>query len=98
MMVGLPLRSLPGGSVNTEGAYEWGPLETTQFNLGGFWVKYNFEGYEDKPGSESGGGGGFGGGDPVNMDAGVAGSAGGMGVAGNGPLPDKIVQFHLVGG
>ena len=56
VMVGLPLRSLPGGSVNTEGAYEWGPLQTTEFNLGGFWVKYNFEGYEDKPGSESGGG------------------------------------------
>ena len=31
-------------------------LAAVQFNLGGFWVEYNFEGYEQKVASESGGG------------------------------------------
>lgn len=56
VMMARPLRSLPGGSINAEGAYVWGPFSTNQFNLGGFWVEYNFEGYEQKVASESGGG------------------------------------------
>ena len=54
--VGLPLRSLPGGRVNAEGVYQWGPLRTEQFNLGGYWVEYNFEGYERRDPTEAGGG------------------------------------------
>ena len=56
VLMGRPLRSLPGGAVNDEGAYEWGPFSTNEFNLGGFWVEYNFEGYEEKAASEAGGG------------------------------------------
>ncbi|RMH69366.1 MAG: hypothetical protein D6683_16180, partial [Actinomyces sp.] len=52
----LPLRSLPGGSVGADGAYHWGPLSTREFNLGPFWLEYNFRGYEDKSGYEGGGG------------------------------------------
>ncbi len=54
--VGLPLRSLPGGRVNAQGVYQWGPLRTEQFNLGGYWVEYNFEGYERRDPTEAGGG------------------------------------------
>ena len=56
VMVGLPLRALPGGRVNAEGLYQWGPLRTEQFNLGGYWVEYNFEGYEYRDPTEAGGG------------------------------------------
>lgn len=56
VMVGLPLRALPGGRVNAEGLYQWGPLRTEQFNLGGYWVEYNFEGYEHRDPTEAGGG------------------------------------------
>lgn len=56
VMVGLPLRALPGGRVNAEGLYQWGPLQTEQFNLGGYWVEYNFEGYEHRDPTEGGGG------------------------------------------
>lgn len=56
VMVGLPLRSLPGGRVDAEGIYQWGPLQTEQFNLGGYWVEYNFEGYEHRDPTEAGGG------------------------------------------
>ena len=44
VVMGRPLRSLPGGAVSDEGAYEWGPFSTNEFNLGGFWVEYNVEG------------------------------------------------------
>lgn len=54
--VGLPLRSLPGGRVNDQGVYQWGPLRTEQFNLGGYWVEYNFEGYERRDRTKAGGG------------------------------------------
>lgn len=54
--VGLPLRSLPGGRVNSQGVYQWGPLRTEQFNLGGYWVEYNFEGYERRDRTKAGGG------------------------------------------
>jgi hypothetical protein len=56
VMVGLPLRFLPGGGVGSAGAFEWGPLSANQYNLGGFWVEYNFEGYEQKGASDAGGG------------------------------------------
>lgn len=56
VMVGLPLRALPGGRVDAEGIYQWGPLQTEQFNLGGYWVEYNFEGYEHRDPTEAGGG------------------------------------------
>lgn len=56
VMVGLPLRALPGGRVDAEGLYQWGPLQTEQFNLGGYWVEYNFEGYEHRDPTEAGGG------------------------------------------
>ncbi len=52
----LPLRSLPGGSLGSDGVYRWGPLSTREFNLGSFWLEYNFRGYEDKAGYEGGGG------------------------------------------
>ena len=54
--VGLPLRALPGGRLNDQGVYQWGPLRTEQFNLGGYWVEYNFEGYERRGPTEAGGG------------------------------------------
>lgn len=56
VVLGRPLRSLPGGSLDSAGAYQWGPFTTSQLNLGGFWVEYNFEGYEEKGASEAGGG------------------------------------------
>ena len=56
VMVGLPLRSLPGGRVNDQDVYQWGPLGTEEFNLGGFWVEYNFEGYERRDPTAAGGG------------------------------------------
>lgn len=54
--VGLPLRALPGGRLNDQGVYQWGPLRTEQFNLGGYWVEYNFKGYEHRGPTEAGGG------------------------------------------
>ncbi|MDG2029294.1 MAG: hypothetical protein P8J50_19540 [Acidimicrobiales bacterium] len=52
--LGLPLRSLPGGSVftNDEGAHEFGyetrigDISTPALNLGPSWMRYNFTGYE----------------------------------------------------
>ena len=54
--VGLPLRSLPGGRLNDQGLYQWGPFATEEFNLGGFWAEYNFQGYELRDPTEAGGG------------------------------------------
>ena len=55
LLVGMPLRVLPGGT--TEGnAYRWMGLETTELNLGRSWVRWNFEGYENRVGDASGGG------------------------------------------
>ena len=54
--VGLPLRGLPGGRVNADGAYEWGPFETNRFNLGPSWIEYNYKGYELKKPNDVGGG------------------------------------------
>ena len=56
VMVGLPLRSLPGGRLNDQSVYQWGPFSTEEFNLGSFWAEYNFEGYELRESTEAGGG------------------------------------------
>ena len=56
VMVGLPLRSLPGGRLNEQGLYQWGPFGTEEFNLGGFWAEYNFQGYELRDPTPAGGG------------------------------------------
>ena len=54
--VGLPLRSLPGGSLGDDGAYHWGPFSSSDSNLGSYWVQYNFEGYEGRQPTADGGG------------------------------------------
>ena len=56
VLVGLPLRALPGGSLQADGEYRWGPLSTREINLGPHWVQYNFEGYEGRPPTDAGGG------------------------------------------
>ena len=56
VMVGLPLRSLPGGSVGDDGVYRWGPLSSSDSNLGPYWVEYNFKGYEGRGPTAAGGG------------------------------------------
>ena len=56
VMVGLPLRSLPGGQVGGDGVYRWGPLSSSDSNLGSYWVQYNFEGYEGRQPTADGGG------------------------------------------
>ncbi|GIT01162.1 MAG: hypothetical protein CM1200mP26_28740 [Acidimicrobiales bacterium] len=55
VILGVPLRVLPGGS--TEGnTYRWMGIESTELNLGRSWVRWNFEGYEARVGDSSGGG------------------------------------------
>ena len=54
--VGLPLRSLPGGATGDDGVYRWGPLRSSDTNLGSYWVQYNFEGYEGRGPTADGGG------------------------------------------
>lgn len=44
----LPLRSLPGGSVDDSGVYRWGPLSTTDSSFVTGWARWNFSGYESK--------------------------------------------------
>ena len=56
IMVGLPLRSLPGGRLGDDGVYRWGPLSSSDSNLGSYWVQYNFEGYEGRQPTADGGG------------------------------------------
>ncbi len=56
VLVGLPLRSLPGGSVGDDGVYRWGPFSSSESNLGPYWVEYNFEGYEGRGPTAAGGG------------------------------------------
>jgi len=43
--LGLPLRSLPGGSLDG-GTYSWLGFETEELNLGPYWLSHNFNGYE----------------------------------------------------
>lgn len=54
--VALPMRALPGGRLAGDGEYKWGPLSTRTYNLGPFWVQYNFEGYENRDPNDKGGG------------------------------------------
>ena len=56
VMVGLPLRSLPGGQLGDDGVYRWGPFSSSEVNLGSYWVEYNFEGYEGRGPTADGGG------------------------------------------
>ena len=56
VMVGLPLRSLPGGQLGDDGVYRWGPFSSSEPNLGSYWVEYNFEGYEGRGPTAEGGG------------------------------------------
>ena len=56
VLVGLPLRALPGGSLHPGGEFRWGPLSTSANNLGPHWVQYNFEGYEGRSPTDAGGG------------------------------------------
>ncbi len=44
--LGLPLRSLPGGSLNPSGEYTWLGFKESDLNLGPSWLKHNFRGYE----------------------------------------------------
>ncbi len=55
VMLGIPLRVLPGGSMDGN-AYRWMGIESTELNLGRSWVRWNFEGYEARVGDTSGGG------------------------------------------
>ncbi len=56
VMVALPLRSLPVGRLGDDGVYRWGPLSSSEYNLGTYWVQYNFEGYEGRRPTADGGG------------------------------------------
>jgi len=55
LLVGMPLRVMPLGSMDGN-TYRWMGLETTELNLGRSWVRWNFEGYENRVGDSSGGG------------------------------------------
>ena len=55
VFLGLPLRSLPGGST-TGDTYQWMGFETKELNLGRGWVNWNFSGYEGRIGDANGGG------------------------------------------
>lgn len=46
--VGMPLRALPFGSTNADGAYEWFGLSTDKRNFVTSWASWNFSGYEEK--------------------------------------------------
>lgn len=48
IVVGMPLRALPLGSVNAEGSYEWFGLSTDKRNFVTSWAAWNFSGYEEK--------------------------------------------------
>ncbi|MEE2767914.1 MAG: hypothetical protein VX833_01720 [Actinomycetota bacterium] len=52
---GLPLRALPGGSMDGN-TYRWMGLATEELNLGRSWVRWNFGGYEERTGDATGGG------------------------------------------
>ena len=55
VVLGLPLRALPGGSMDGN-AYRWLAWETEDLNLGRSWARWNFSGYEERTGDASGGG------------------------------------------
>ena len=45
----MPLRAMPGGTLQADGSYRWGPLSTTDSSFVGSWARWNFSGYESKP-------------------------------------------------
>ena len=49
LALAMPLRSLPGGSVQADGSYRWLFLSTTDSSFLGSWARWNFSGYENKP-------------------------------------------------
>lgn len=55
IMLGLPLRALPFGSMEGN-EYRWLAWETEDLNLGRSWARWNFSGYEARTGDDSGGG------------------------------------------
>ena len=55
ILLGIPLRVMPGGSMDGN-TYRWMGMESTELNLGRPWVRWNFEGYEARVGDSSGGG------------------------------------------
>lgn len=48
VLVALPLRTLPGGELGTDGIYRWGPIESADTSFVGSWAKWNYTGYERK--------------------------------------------------
>ena len=54
--VGMSLRVMPGGKLNEDGAFQWGPFKATYLTLGPSWLEYNYEGYELKNSTAYGGG------------------------------------------
>ena len=49
ILLALPLRVLPGGSVGTDNVFRWGPLSTSDSSYIPSWADWNFVGYENKP-------------------------------------------------
>ncbi len=47
VLIGLPLRSLPGGTLDGP-TYRWGPFSTTDSSFVPGWARWNFSGYEGK--------------------------------------------------
>jgi len=49
VVLGLPLRTLPFGSIDKDGVtYQWGPLKTRDSSFVTSWASWNFTGYEGK--------------------------------------------------
>ena len=53
--LGMPLRVLPTGSMSGN-TYSWLGFQTEELNLGRSWVRWNFDGYENRVGDTTGGG------------------------------------------
>ena len=53
--LGMPLRVLPTGSMSGN-TYSWLGFQTEELNIGRSWVRWNFEGYENRVGDDTGGG------------------------------------------
>ena len=50
VILGMPLRTLPGGHLRADGkTWTWGPWSTTENSFISGWSKWNFSGYEGKP-------------------------------------------------
>ncbi len=50
LVLALPLHSLPGGKLESNGVtYKWGPLSTSDSSFVTSWASWNFTGYEGKP-------------------------------------------------